>query len=195
MTAASALFRRLALPAFAAAALAACDASSVITNVDVASNYQSIELGWFHGGDNAMRVVVHGNPFGDPPQQVAEAFVAAMQGHNGGPPMTFSTAEAPPPKPRWRIVLAVNPVGFFNTSRLCKKAEDIETTPSEGGRMRVMAAYCQGDWTASQATVRAKDITGLDSPNFDRMMALFTRILLPTRNPHQERWCGRFPCL
>ena len=33
-----------------------------------------------------------GNPFDDPPEQVANAIVAGMQGHNGGPRMTFSAA-------------------------------------------------------------------------------------------------------
>ena len=110
-----ALLRHLALPAIAAAALAACDASTAISNPDISYSYRSIALGRFHGGDNALRVVVYGNPFDDPPEQVANAIVAGMQGHNGGPRMTFSAAAAPPPKPRWRVVMAINPVDFSNT--------------------------------------------------------------------------------
>lgn len=65
------IFRRLMLPAFAVTALAACDVSTIISRVDIAHNYQPLELWRFHGGDKALRVVGYGSPFGDPPARVA----------------------------------------------------------------------------------------------------------------------------
>lgn len=196
-----ALFRRCLLPAYAAAALAACDASTVISKVDIAHNYQPISLGRFHGGDNALRVVGYGSPFGDPPERVAAAVVAAMQGHNGGPPVTFSTAPAPPPRPRWRVVMALNPTELRDTIKLCKIPETVAAAPktarSQGGNLRILAAYCQGDWAATQAVGRGRDIHSLDSPNFDALLAQLTRALFPARNPHDDRdslRCRIFPC-
>ncbi len=191
----SALLRRLTLPVLAAAALAACDASTVISNPDISYSYRSISLGRFHGDDNALRVVVYGNPFDDPPARVAEAIVAGMQGHNGGPAMTFSIAPAPPPNPRWRVIMVLNPVDFYNTQALCKMTEGPETAPSQDGRIHVIAAYCQGDFAATQGFARAKDVTALDSANFDRMLALLTRTMFPTRNPNDDRRCRTIACL
>ncbi len=197
----SAIFARSALPLLAAAALAACDASTVISKVDIAHNYQSISLGRFHGGDNALRVVGYGSPFGDPPARVAEAVVAGMQGHNGGPRVTFSADPAPPPRPRWRVVMALNPTELRDTIELCKIPETPDAAPltarSQGGNLRILAAYCQGDWAASQAVGRGRDIFSLDSPNFDLLLARLTRTLFPTRNPHDDRdrrRCVLLPC-
>lgn len=188
--------RCLLLPLFAVLALAACDASTVITKVSIAHNFRPNELWPFYGGDNALRVVGYGSPFGDPPKRVADAVVAAMQGHSGGPRVTFSTAAAPPPKPRWRVVMALNPTELRDTEQLCKLTGTPTTARSQGGRLRIMAAFCQGDWTATQATARGKDIYGLDSPNFDNLLAALTRTLFPARNPHDDfhRPCLIFPC-
>ena len=58
-----------------------------------------------------------------------------------------------------------------------------------------MAAYCQGDWAATQATARGKDIFSLDGPNFDLLLARLTRALFPSFNPHDDRRpCLIFPC-
>lgn len=179
----------------AAAALAACDASTVISNPDISYSYRSISLGQFHGGDNALRVVVYGNPFGDPLERVAEAVVAGMQGHNGGPRMTFSTAAAPPPKPRWRVIMAINPVDFYDTHALCTMPGGPETAPSQDGRIHVVAAYCQGDFAATQGFARARDVASLDSRNLDKMLALLTRTMFPTRNPNDDRRCRIIPCV
>jgi hypothetical protein len=117
-----------------------------------------------------------------------------MQGHNGGPRMTFSAAAAPPPKPRWRVVMAINPVDFYNTQKLCKMAEGPKTGPSQDGRIHVIAAYCQGDFAATQGFAHARDVTALDSRNLDQMLALLTRTMFPTRNPNNDRSCN-VPCL
>ncbi len=191
----SVLTRRLALPFVAAVGLTACDASTVISKVDIAHNYSSLSLGRFHGGDNALRVVTYGSPFGDPPARVANAVVAGMQGHNGGPRVTFSTEAAPPPRPRWRVVMAINPTEVNDTIKLCKLTDTPKTAPSQGGEVRVLAAFCQGDYAASQATGRARDVTSLDSPNFDALLARMTRTLFPTRNPNDDRRrCRVLPC-
>jgi hypothetical protein len=188
------------LPALAVTALAACGASTVITKVDIAHYYMPSDIGRFHGGDNALRVVGYGSPFGDPPARVAAAVVAAMQSHNGGPRVTFSAAPAPPPNPRWRVVMALNPTELRDTIELCKLAETPATAPltarSQGGRLRIMAAFCQGDGAETQATARGKDIFGLDSPNFDLLLARLTRALFPSFNPHDDRGrpCLIFPC-
>jgi len=196
MSIVSEMIRRFLLPACAAAALAGCDASTIISRVDITHNYRPLELWRFHGGDNALRVVGYGSPFGDPPARVAAAVVAAMQGHNGGPRVTFSAAPAPPPKPRWRVVMALNPTELRDTMELCKLTETPTTARTQGGRLKIMAAYCQGDWAATQATARGKDIFGLDSPNFDLLLARLTRALFPSRNPHDDRGrpCLIFPC-
>ncbi len=187
--------RRLFLPVGAALALAACDASTVITKVDIAHNYRPNELGRYAGGDNALRVVGYGSPFGDPPARVADAVVAAMQGHNGGPRVTFSTEPAPPPKPRWRVVMALNPTELRDTIELCKLTETPKTARSQGGRLRIMAAFCQGDYAATQATARGNDILDLNSPNFDTLLARLTRTLFPSYNRHDDRRpCLIFPC-
>lgn len=191
---------RYLVPILAVLTLAACDAATIITKVGVASNYSPGELWPFYGGDNALRVVSYGSPFGDPPDRVADAVVAAMQGHTPRS-VTFSAAKAPPPKPRWRVVMALNPTELRDTQQLCTIPETPEAAPatarSQGGELRIMAAYCQGDWVATQATGRGRDITSLDSPNFDRLVADVTRALFPYRNPHDDRHrspCSIFPC-
>ena len=187
--------RRLFLPVCAAVALAACDASTTITKVDIAPNYRPLELGRYAGGDNALRVVSYGSPFGDLPARVADALVAAMQGHTGGPRITFSADPAPPPKPRWRVVMALNPTGLRDTIELCKLTEPPQTARSADTQVRIMAAFCQGDFAATQATARGKDITSLNGPKFDALIAQLTHTLFPGYNPHDNRSpCLIFPC-
>lgn len=200
------IFRRAIVPALAATALAACDGSAVFTGspvisrVDIAHNYRPTEIWPFYGGDNALRVVGYGSPFGDPPAQVANAVVAAMQGHNGGSRVTFSAAPAPPPKPRWRVVMAINPTELNDTQDLCKLSEAPADAPltarSQGGEVKILAAFCQGDWAATQAVGRGRNVGGLDSPAFDSLIAHLTRALFPHRNPHDDRdpRCRVFPC-
>lgn len=196
MSAARATIRRIGLPLLAAAALAACDASTVISKVDISHNYSPLSLGKFHGDDNALRVVVYGSPFGDPAGDVADAAVAAMQGRNGGPRVTFSTAPAPPPNPRARVMLALNPTDVRDSMALCKLPPNAKpgTAPSQDGRLRILAAYCQGDYPVSEATGRGKDITSLNSPNFQSLVAGLTRTLFPIRNPHDDRHCRFLLC-
>jgi hypothetical protein len=193
----TAALRTLFLPAAAALSLTACSAATVISKVDISHNYQPLALGRFYGGDNAMGVVGYGSPFGDPPAHVANTVVASMQGHNGGARMTFTTAASPPPRPRWRVVMAINPTEIRDTIKLCKLTETPTTARSEGGNVRILAAFCQGDYAASQATGRATGVTSLDSPNFDKLVAGQTRTLFPARNPHDDRGrrCRVFPCL
>lgn len=188
--------RSLIWPVAVALTITACSAATVITKVDISRNYQSLPLGRFHGGDNAMGVVGFGSPFGDPAAQVADTVVASMQGHNGGARMTFTTATTPPPRPRWRVVMAINPTDIRDTIKLCKLTETPTTARSVDGNVRILAAFCQGDYAASQATGRATGVTSLDSPNFDDLVARLTRTLFPTRNPHDDRRrrCGIFPC-
>ena len=179
---------RFAAPVGAALLLTACAGASTISRVDIAHNYQSIELGRFHGGDNALRVVVYGDPFGDPPARVSNAVVAMMQGHTGGPRVTFSAAPAPPPRPNWRAVMVINPTDVTLSDDICRLTAPPATVRSAGDQIRIVAAFCQGDYAATRATGRARAVNGLASRDLDAMLALLNRALFPTRNPHDERF-------
>ena len=117
-----------------------------------------------------------------------------MQGHNGGPRVTFSAAPAPPPNPRWRVILALNPTDLRDTNELCKLSTVPQTAASQDGRLRIMAAFCQGDYVATQATARGKAITALEAPNFSFLLAQLTHALFPSRNPHDDRRCRFIVC-
>ena len=189
-------WRCLLVPAVAIFALSACDSPTMISKGDVAHNYQPADLWRFSGGDNALQVDGYGSPFGDSQKRVDDAVVAAMQGHNGGPRVTFSTAKAPPPKPTWRVVMALNPTELRDTEQLCKLTDPPKTAPSQGGKLRVLAAFCEGDWTASQATASGSDINSLDSPKFDTLVADLTNTLFPAADLHErfDRRCIGTPC-
>ena len=96
--------------------------------------------------------------------------------------------------------MALNPTDLRDSMKLCKLAETPDAAPltarAQGGQLRILAAYCQGDWAATQATAQGKDITSLDSPNFGLLLARLTLALFPSHNPHDDRRrpCLIFPC-
>ena len=93
--------------------------------------------------------------------------------------------------------MAINPTDVRDTNKLCKLTETPTTTRSQDGQVRILGAFCQGDYAASQATARGNGITSLDSPIFDDLVAGLTRTLFPSRNPHDDRRSRRcliLPC-
>jgi hypothetical protein len=185
---------RAVVAAGALLAVAGCADAMQVGVPDIAHQYSPLELSAYGSGGNELRVEVHGDPFGAGPAATAAATVAAMQGNVFGTPVAFALAPVRERRPPSRVVVYFNPRQLVGAEGLCNPATPITTAPADGGPLRVVAAWCQTNFSLTENSARANGIGGLDSPKFRALVGQLTTSLFPPRNPHIEtrRGCPPF---
>lgn len=166
---------------FAAAGLFACDYSHRRSYIE--PTYRP-SLFNFAAGGRDLTVETIGNPFADrgvDNQQFPDLVTDSMQGHNWGQRTHFTTAPGETAHPRYKVVIAFNPVEPATYRALCEG--DVQSGPI-GENIRVKAAFCQGGRSTGPRVltgVRARVVpeAGPNSPAFLSMMAGVTRDLFP----------------
>jgi hypothetical protein len=118
-------------------------------------------------------VAVYNSPFD------AGAVIAAMQGHNPGPKLTFTAASAS--AAAYRIVLVFGE-SHAAPSTYCE-AQTVTGGPSPNGRLTVTAAFCNGGRILSDAVARTNEIGSAQDPEFTRLMSDLLSALLPQNDP------------
>ena len=178
---------RIGLTAVALSALAAC-ASDVTVNNTIAAGFLPEELPLIATGNNELRTVIIGNPFGMPQEAFNTAVLASMAGRNFGQRLNLSTNPRQEDRRNRHVVLAFNVATPGGQSALCGGAANTAEAPQTAGRVTVTGVYC----TASnrfftRATARTDDVTGVGSDQFRRLMTQFTVALFPSENPNRRQ--------
>jgi hypothetical protein len=144
---------------------------------------------FYAAGPGAMRTVVTGDPFGIGRERFDEAVTEAMYGNNFGPDMEFVTAPARDLNRHYKVVMMFDAPLATGGSAVCDAQPGVEpaaaTTaapPAADQPVRVLAAFCRGDWPLTQlAGTMAR--TGVDDPAFQGFVSQVTLRLFPADNP------------
>lgn len=170
------------------ATLAACSQFGVtVSRVDYANQYEPLEISAAGGGDRQLKVVVLGNPFDVPQNELDNAVINSMQGRTFGVPVNFAAEPTnTDPSRNYRVVVAFNPDGVRDPGQLCKVGTDLKSTASPGGVLTLMGAFCSTDSYLSHAMARSSDVDGVNSDTFDGLVAQLTLSLFPDENPNRQ---------
>ena len=114
-------------------------------------------------------VAVYNSPY------AAADVVAAMQGRNPGPKLTFVAAQES--SSAYRIIVVFGE-STQAPSTYCE-ATAVAASPSPNGRLAVTAAFCSGKSIISDAVARTSAIASTQDPHFADLMAQLLSALLP----------------
>ena len=183
------LFRGLptALALAAAAWLAGCANAVIVGQADTAPGYSLTELAAAGSGENELRVIVDGDPFGAGAAATGTATVAAMQGNVIGTPVKFALDPVRERRPPTRVMVYFNPRNMVGGESICAPNGAVSGAAGAGGELRVIAAWCQTDFKISSVSGRTNGVTGLNSPKFRALLAGVTQSLFPQRDELRMR--------
>ncbi len=171
--------------AFAAVTLAACAGGTTVSRVNIAHSYLPDELYVVATGENELRTVVVGDPFGMPKDAFAKLVLASLERQNFGPPLNLSTDPQREDARKRQVVLAFNLTSIKQADSLCSGVAETAKSTDTGGALTVTGVYCiGGGGYLTQATARSDKVTGADSEQFRKVMSQLAIALFPDVNPH-----------
>ncbi|MBI3445788.1 MAG: hypothetical protein HY055_10630, partial [Magnetospirillum sp.] len=91
-----------------------------------------------------LLLVVHGNPFALPAPELRAKVARAMEGAIPARPFTLTPAAESAPLPHIRVVVALGAPASLNAADLCVGKAVVAGAKAEGGRIEVLAAFCDG---------------------------------------------------
>ena len=168
--------------------LSACSNAVLISNEQVSQNYRPGDLSLIATRENELRVLIGGNPFQTSDEALAAQVVESMTGRTPGIAVNFSvspTREYSGGRLRYNVRMVFDPLPGVNTIELCKleSLEDAgDPTPDATSRLRVLAAYCQGELALTRATASTARMQEAGAPAFDQLMVQLTMTLFPITN-------------
>nr|WP_204367274.1 hypothetical protein [Methylobacterium sp. B34] len=181
------------LPSFAALLMSACGLAACTNERVVASEptpaYTRSEVA-YAAGNRDLRVVLHGNPFGLPPDRFAEAVLPHMQDRVLGVKTNLTTTPNDTARRDYKVVLAFNVAETMLNSALCTEGP-IPTAPP-GGPIVVQGAFCRSGGALTSATGWLDRPQGPDDPDFRNLISDMTLSLFPTQRA--ELFCGLPNC-
>ena len=172
--------------AAAAVTLAACAGGVTVSHDSVTASYEPEELYIVGTGENELKTVIVGDPFGTPKDAFQTAVLASLEGRNFGPRLNLSTEPKIVDVRTRHVVLAFNPTKIGRADNLCSGAADTSKVADTGGRLTVTAVYCSTDHYLTQATAQSDGVTGTDTEQFRKLMTQLAIALFPDENPHRR---------
>jgi hypothetical protein len=164
------MFERLPLLGALAAALSACgDGPATVAGTWRSPAAWSVMVHATAAGPMLVEVV--GDPFAAG-SGFAAAVAEAMDNQVIGRPIRFTVRRDQAPRPGIRVIVAFDPPPSADARELC--AGKVSSLPPEGGRVRVLAAFCDGDGALlSSVSGRVK----ADSPADKRFRQLLAQVV------------------
>lgn len=178
----------LAALLLSAAALAACTNERVVASEPTPAYTRSEVV--YAASDRDLRVVLHGNPFGLPPDRFAEAVLPHMQNRVLGVRTNLTTTPNDTARRDYKVVLAFNVVENMLNSALCADGP-IPTSPP-GGAIVVQGAFCRSGAALTSATGWLDRPQGTDDSDFRNLISDMTFSLFPSQRA--EQFCGPQDC-
>ena len=171
-----------------ASVLAACTNERVVAN-EPSSAYTLSEVS-YGAGNRDLRVVLHGDPFGLPPERFAEKVLPHMQNRVAGVKTNLTTTPNETARRYYKVVLAFNVAETMLNSSLCTDGP-IPTSPP-GGPIVVQGAFCRSGGALTSATGWLDRPQGPDDPDFRNLISDMTFALFPSRRA--GLFCGGIDC-
>ncbi|MDR6770491.1 hypothetical protein [Azospirillum sp. BE72] len=171
-----------------ASVLAACSNERVVAS-EPAPAYTRSEVS-YAAGNRDLRVVLHGDPFGLPPERFAEKVLPHMQNRVSGVKTNLTTTPNETARRDYKVVLAFNVAENMLNSSLCTDGP-IPTSPP-GGPIVVQGAFCRSGGALTSATGWLDRPQGPDDPDFRSLISDMTFTLFPSRQA--DLFCGAIDC-
>lgn len=156
-------------------------------------NYQAFytpSLVNYAAREGYMPVAVYGQPFGP---NSGEQVASNMQMPGGHVQVPFAATPKAEAGEDGRVVLLFNGGGPTpGGDKLCRMKGYVGAPPTAGGKMSVMAAFCQGEGLASEIELVTVRPASPSDPAFKNAMQVMLSRLLPTRNPNIDSDCPGF---
>lgn len=175
--------RNIALAAGLAALLAGCAQSASVPHTYVDGAYRPSYLGYAASRGGMMTEVV-GNPFAAPKPALDAAVTETLQASHFGPELPFFTEPPEGYSSYYRVVVLLNPAPGAAPSRLCEQPAQPQSPA--GGRVGVLAAFCNGPYRITSAGGSIAAAQGPDDPAFRGLLRQVAVLLFPPR-PDDQR--------
>jgi hypothetical protein len=179
-----------AVTALGLLALAGCAGVGVIDYVQVKPSYRPQRFAYAAGGRDLM-TDIQGNPFAMLQEEFNAAVTDAMQRAHFGPATNFTTAPGETARLNYRVRLLFNGPAASTGAIVCG-GEPAAIAPSpDGGNVRLLAAFCNGERPLSYLTAHVGGIQDAHDPAFRDFMRQVTINLFPPQNRlEQDRNCA-----
>ncbi len=120
---------------------------------------------------------VHGNPFGVPAAEVKAGVAKAMSAALPSRPFAMTLDPQAAPASKIRVVVALGVPQSLDAAELCAGRVVTATTRADGGRIDVLAAFCDGGGLLSSVRGWVAKVDGPDDSRFTRLMGQVMREL------------------
>lgn len=122
---------------------------------------------------------VHGDPFGDPAAELRARVARAMSAAIPARPFAMTTDAQAAPAPKVRVVVALGAPPSLDAAELCggKVVTAAAGAGAGGGRVELLAAFCDGGSLLSSVRGWVAKVDGSDDARFARLLGQVMREL------------------
>ena len=167
------------------ATLGGCSGTGIIDYVHVEPGYRAQQFGYAAGGRD-LKADIQGNPFAMPKDEFDAAVTDAMQGAHFGQPTHFTTTPGDSARQGYRVRLLFNGPGASSGWIVCAGEPAVVGPALESGNVRLLAAFCNGDYPLSYLSAHVSGIRDAHDPAFPEFMRQVTTNLLPPQNRQEQ---------
>ena len=176
---------RMLAAALTCAVLAGCSGAAIIDYVHLEPGYRAQQFAYAAGGRD-LEADIQGNPFAMPKEEFDATVADAMQGAHFGQPTNFTTTPGDSARPGYRVRLLFNGPGASSGRIVCAGEPAIVGPSPEGGNVRLLAAFCNGDYPLSYLSAHVSGIQDANGPAFRDFMRQVTTNLFPPQNRQEQ---------
>jgi len=167
------------------AALAGCSGTGIIDYVHLEPGYRAQQFAYAAGGRD-LRADVQGNPFAMPQDEFDAAVTDSMQGAHFGEPTNFTTTPGDSARDGYRVRLLFKGPSASSGRIVCAGEPAVVGPSRESGNVRLLAAFCNGDYPLSYLSAHVSGIQDARDPAFRDFIRQVTTNLFPPQNRQEQ---------
>ncbi len=173
------------LATLALTALGGCSRTGVIDYVHLEPGYRPQQFAYAAGGRD-LEADIQGNPFAMPKEEFDSAVTGAMRGAHFGQPTNFTTTPDYSAREGYRVRLLFNGPGASSGRIVCAGGAAVVGPSPESGNVRLLAAFCNGEYPLSYLSAHVSGIEDAHDPAFRDFMRQVTTNLFPPQNRQEQ---------
>ncbi len=120
---------------------------------------------------------VHGNPFAAPTAELRAKVAGAMSAALPSRPFTMTLDAQAASMPKVRVVVALGVPPSLDAAELCAGKVAVSTAKADGGRVELLAAFCEGGALLSSVRGWVAKVEGPEDARFTRLLGQVMREL------------------
>lgn len=138
----------------------------------------------FYNNDKQMAVEVVNEPFTQPDAE--QRIASAMRGKNQGARINFTASPGPNTPDETKIIVAFGTEQSDAGASYCAGGPATPSAKPDDEPLRMLMIYCKHDTFMSSVRGEMPPTGNVDDPTFKNMLALATRLVIPTQDPFNE---------